>query len=55
MVWTVREVNPRKISLIDGLVHWQMQSGEQMIEAAIVGTVAHGNVGSLTLHVLARW
>lgn len=26
-----------------------------MIEAAIVGTVAHGNVGSLTLHVLARW
>lgn len=26
-----------------------------MIEAAIVGTVAHGNVGCLTLHVLARW
>lgn len=26
-----------------------------MVEAAIVGTVAHGNVGSFTLHVLARW
>lgn len=26
-----------------------------MVEAAIVGTVAHGNIGSLALHVLARW
>lgn len=26
-----------------------------MIEAAIVDTVAHRNVGCLTLHVLARW
>lgn len=26
-----------------------------MVEAAIVGTVAHSDIGCLALHVLARW
>ena len=46
-------MNPGKVALVDGLVHGEVERGEQVVEPAIVGRVASGDVGSLSFHVLA--
>lgn len=53
MARTVRHMNPCKVVFVDSLVHWQILRAQQVVEPAVVGRVACGDVGGLSLHVLA--
>lgn len=55
MARAVRHMNPCKVVFVDSLVHWQILRAQQVVEPAVVGRVACGDVGGLSLYVLTGW
>ena len=50
--WTITDVNPGEIMLVNGLVNRQIKLAQQGIELTVGFTATGSDVGSLAFHVL---
>lgn len=53
--WTIGNVNPSEVILVDSLVDRQFELSHEGVELSVGFSAASGYVGCLAKHVLAGW